>query len=239
MISSRSDVKFREGFVPSDSYYSNELHVSPGLSPQEPVLELRPGREMAASISLSGNRLSVGREIVRLFLYGFVIMIIGGAAFASQYGDDNTREVLGILQSALRGFSPDLGAYQSARVSERVSTRSDQAATEQASAKEARSSQFPPIVAGAGGPSQIQQQLETIASQLAAVKGLAEQLAVSQKKMAEDVAALEPAKENGGQKVWWLYQTSAFSAAPHKSPKKSAPSDAKTGVTAGPRPQTP
>jgi hypothetical protein len=56
-----------------------------------------------------------------------------------------------------------------------------------------------------------------MASQLAIVRGLAEQLTVSQKKMAQDIAALETAKENLSQKMWWLYQSSAFDAPPSQA----------------------
>jgi len=80
-----------------------------------------------------------------------------------------------------------------------------------------------------------------MASQLAIVRGLAEQLTVSQKKMAQDIAALETAKENLSQKMWWLSQSSAFDAPPHKSVKKTVPSTAKSSPVPIPttRTQTP
>ena len=99
MVSSQSEVKYGEGYDPSDNY-SNELHVSPDLAPLEPLLEVRPGRGRTRKVSPSGNRRSVGREVLRLFVYGLIIITIGGAAFASQYGDDNIKETLGILQSS-------------------------------------------------------------------------------------------------------------------------------------------
>ena len=90
MVSSQSDVKYREGCDPSDNY-SNELHVSPDLAPLEPLLEGPPGRRRTRRGGPSGNRRSVGREVLRLFVYGLIIMTIGGAAFASQYGDENSK----------------------------------------------------------------------------------------------------------------------------------------------------
>ena len=241
MVSSQSEVKYREGYDPSDNY-SNELHVSPDLAPLEPLLEVRPGRGRTRRVSPSGNRRSVGREVLRLFVYGLIITTIGGAAFASQYGGDNIKETLGILQSSVSGLSPFLGANPSARALEGFSKSSDQVSTQdKISAKEARFIQSTPVSVTAGSSPQIQQQLETMASQLAIVRGLAEQLTVSQKKMAQDIAALETAKENLSQKMWWLYQSSAFDAPPHKSVKKTVPSTAKSSPVPIPttRPQTP
>jgi hypothetical protein len=59
--------------------------------------------------------------------------------------------------------------------------------------------------------------------------------------MAQDIATLETAKESLGQKMWWLNQSSAFDAPPHKSVKKTAPATAKSSPVPVPatRPQTP
>ena len=228
MVSVQSDVKYRAGCDPSDNY-SNELHVSPDLAPLDPLLERPPGKGRTRRLRPSGNRRSVGREVLRLFVYGLIIMTIGGAAFASQYGDDNIKEMLGILQRSVSGLSPVLGANPSARALEGFSKSSDQVSTQdKISAKEARFIQSTPVPVTAGSAPQSQQQLETMASEIAIVRVLAEQLAVSQKKMAQDIAALETGKENPSQKMWWLYQSSAFDAPPHKSVKKTVPSAAKS-----------
>jgi hypothetical protein len=241
MVSSQSDVKYREGYAPSENY-SNELHVSPDLAPLEPLLELRRGRRRTRRDGPSANRRSVGREGLRLFVYGLIIIAIGGAAFASQYGDDNIKETLGILQNSVSGFSSILGTNPSARVLEGLSKSSDQVSTQdKIAAKEARFIQSTPVSVTAGLSPQIQQQLVTMAGELAIVRGLAEQLTVSQKKMAQDIATLETAKENLSQKMWWLYQSSAFDAPSHKSVKKALPSSAKASPPPIPttRPQTP
>ena len=93
-----------------------------------------------------------------------------------------------------------------------------------------------PVSVTAGSSPQIQQQLETMTTELAAVRGLAEQIAVSQKKMSQDIAALETT--NLSQKTWWLYQSSAFDAPPQKSVKKIAPSPAKSSPGPAPVPTT-
>jgi hypothetical protein len=241
MVSSRSDVKYREGHDPSDNY-SNERHVSPELAPLEPLLDVRPGRGSTRTVGRPSNRRSVGREVLRLFVHGLIIATIGGAAFASQYGNDNIKEALGSLQRSVSGLLPDLGANPSARVLEGFSKNSDQISTpDKISAKEVRFIQSPPGSVTAGSSPQIQQQLETMAGELAVVRGLVEQLTVSQKKMAQDMAAAETAKENLSQKTWWLYQSSAFDAPAQKSVKKTAPSTAKPSPVPIPsaRPQAP
>jgi hypothetical protein len=233
MVSSQSDTQYRESYDTSDRY-SNGLHVSPDLAPLEPLLEVRPGKAKTRRVSPSGNKRSVGAEILRLFVCGLIIAAIGGAAFAVQYGDDSIREALGFLQSSVSGLSPDLGANPSARVVDGFSKTSDQMSAQDGIS--ARKASVAP-----GSSPQVQQQLETMASELAIVRGLAEQLTVLQKKMAQDIAGLETAKENLGQKTWWLYQSSAFDAPPHKTAKKIAPSTAKSSPAPIPttRPQTP
>jgi hypothetical protein len=109
-------------------------------------------------------------------------------------------------------------------------------------AKDARFTQSSPVSVTAGSSAQIQQQLESMAGELAIVRGLAEQLMVSQKKMTQDIAALETAKESLSQKMWWLYQSSTLDAPPHKSVKKPvASTTAKPPPAPNPaaRPQTP
>jgi hypothetical protein len=241
MVSSRSDIKYRERYDPSDNY-SNERHVSPDLAPLEPLLEVRPDKGGTRRVSPPSKRRSGGREVLRLFVHGLIIATIGGAAFASQYGDDNIKETLKILQRSVSGLSPDLGANPSAGSLEGFSKSSDQISTQdKMSAKEVRFIQSPPGSVTAGSSPQFQQQFETMAGELAIVRGLVEQLAVSQEKMAQDMAASETAKENLSQKTWWLYQSSAFDAPAQKSVKKTAPSTAKPSPVPIPstRPQAP
>jgi hypothetical protein len=253
MISSQSDARYREEYAPSGNY-PNELHSSPDLAPLEELLEVRPGvsRSKARRVSPSGNRRSIGSEVLRLFVFGLIIATIGGAAFASQYGDDNIKETLGILQSSVSALLPEVDTSPSATIpegssksSDRVSPQ-DKTSAENTSAKETRFTQSSPASVTAASPPQVQQQLAAMAGELAIVRGLAEQLTASQKKMAQDIAALETAKENLSQKMWWLYQSSAFDAPPHKTAKKTVPATAVPATAKSPpvpnpapHPQTP
>ena len=75
MISSQSRVQYREGYEPSDNY-ADEVHFSPDLDPMEPSFEAHPR-------GTSGNKRSLGRELLRLVVYGLAIITVSGAAFAS------------------------------------------------------------------------------------------------------------------------------------------------------------
>ena len=101
MISSQSRAQYREGYEPSDNY-ADEVHFSPDLDPMEPSFEAHPR-------GTSGNKRSLGRELLRLVVYGLVIITVSGAAFASQYGDDRTIQTLRTLKRAVSGLSPGLG----------------------------------------------------------------------------------------------------------------------------------
>ena len=248
MVASQSDVRYREGYAASGNY-SNEIHASPELAPLEELLEVRPGtgRRRARAVSPPGNRRSIATEILRFFVYGLIIATIGGAAFAAQYGDDNIKETLGILQSSVSALLPEVGTSPAVAIpdgfsknSDRVSPQ-DKTSTENTSAKDTRFTQSSPASVTAASSPQVQQQLATMAGELAIVRGLAEQLTVSQKKMAQDIAALETAKDNLSQKMWWLYQSSAFNAPPHKTVKKTVPATAKSSPVPNPaaHPQTP
>jgi hypothetical protein len=243
MISSQSDVRYREEHAPSGNY-PNELHSSPDLAPLEELLEVRPGvgRSRARRVGPSGNRRSIGSEVLRLFVFGLIIATVGGAAFASQYGDDNIKETLGILQSSVSALLPEVGTSPSAAIPEGSSKNSDRVSPQdKTSAENTRLAQSSPASVTAASSPQVQQQLATMAGELAIVRGLAEQLTVSQKKMAQDIAALETAKDNLSQKMWWLYQSSAFNAQPHKTVKKTVPATAKSSPVPNPapHPQTP
>ena len=101
MISSQSRVQYREGYEPSDNY-ADEVRFSPDLDPMEPSFEAHPR-------GTSGNKRSLGRELLRLVGYRLVIITVSGAAFASQYGDDRTIQTLRTLKTAVSGLSPGLG----------------------------------------------------------------------------------------------------------------------------------
>ena len=209
MISSQSRVQYREGYEPSDNY-ADEVHFSPDLDPMEPSFEAHPP-------GTSGNKRSFGRELLRLVVYGLVINTISGAAFASQYGDDQTIQTLRTLKRAASGLSPGLGIKPPEGVPKSLHQVTPQ---ETARVKDAGVMQSTPAQVTAESPHQVRQQLETIASDLATVRSLVEQLTASQKQMALDIASMETGKDNFSQRTWWLSQSAAFHSATSKSQQK-------------------
>ena len=223
MISSHSRVQYREGYDPSDDY-ADEVHFSPDLQLVEPSFEVHPR-------GTSGNKRSFKRELLRLVVYGLVIITISGAAFASQYGDDQTIQTLRTLKRAVSGLSPGLGI----KSSEGASKSSHQVTLQEAAlVKDAGVMQSSPAQLAAESPHQVRQQLETIASDLATVRSLVEQLTASQKQMALDIAAKETSKDNFSQRTWWLSQSAAFHSAPSKSQQKSVRSSPSPAASARP-----
>ena len=218
MISSQSRVQYREGYEPSDNY-EDEVHFSPDLDPTEPSFEAHPR-------GTSGNKRSLGRELLRLVVYGLVIITISGAAFASQYGDDQTIQTLRTLKRAVSGLSPGLGIKPPEGVPKSLHQVTPQ---ETALVKEAGVMQSTAAQVTAESPHQVRQQLETIANDLATVRSLVEQLTASQKQMALDIASMETGKDNFSQRTWWLSQSADFHSATSKSQQKivrSSPSPA-------------
>ena len=210
MVSSQSDVQYREGYDSSDNY-ANGLHVSPDLAPLEASFEVRPGRARIRRVSPSGNRRPVGREVLRLIVYGLIIMTIGGAAFASQYGNDKIKEALGTLQRSVSGLSPALGANPSARRLEGVSKSSDQVSTQdKLPPKEARFIQSIPVSVAAASSAPIQQQPQTMASDLAIVEGPGEAALCLTEEDGTRHRGFGSCQTDLSQKVWWLYQSSGF-----------------------------
>jgi hypothetical protein len=151
MISSQSRVQYREGYEPSDNY-ADEAHFSPDLDPMEPSFEAHPP-------GTSGNKRSLGRELLRLVVYGLVIITISGAAFASQYGDDQTIQTLRTLKRAVSGLSPGLGIKPPEGVPKSLHQVTPQ---ETARVKDAGVMQSTPAQVTAESPHQVRQQLETL-----------------------------------------------------------------------------
>jgi hypothetical protein len=84
---------------------------------------------------------------------------------------------------------------------------------------------------------QVQQQLETIASNLATARSLVEQLTASQKQMALDIASMETSKDNFSQRTWRLSQSAAFHSAISKSQQKIVRSSPSPVTSARPKAQ--
>ena len=142
----------------------------------------------------SGNKRSLGRELLRLAI-----------------------QTLRTLKTAVSGLSPGLGIKPPEGAPKSLHQVTPQ---ETALVKDAGVMQSTPAQVTAEFPHQVRQQLETIASDLATVRSLVEQLTASQKQMALDIASMETGKDNFSQRTWWLSRIGSFSLSDKQEPTK-------------------
>jgi hypothetical protein len=174
------------------------------------------------SPTISRGKRSVGRRVFRTFAYGFIIVIIVGAALAWGSGDDKTKEMVRSWGSSLSLLSPVLGTGSPAASAavHPVSKTSEQASF------------------AAGSFPDTRHQLEIMVSDIADVRRILEQLAAKQEQMAKDVAALQATKQNVSEKKSSPAQSSSIVAPPTNIHSEAAmlPTSVRLPI---PRPQKP
>ncbi len=199
----------------------NEYHFSPGVAPVEPSISGHPRQASFEKAEISRWR-SVGRRVFRTFTYGVIIIVTVGAALAWQSSDDKTRDMVRAWGISLIQLLSVLGAK---------SPIASDAATEQASKTSQQAS-----VAAESSP-EAQHQLQTMVSDLAMVRRIVEQLAAKQEQMAQDIATLQAATQNVGEKKSTVPQSAAVP--PRKNIRSEAAVQPFSVPIPIPRPQTP
>ena len=152
------------------------IHAPSGTSPEPSIAPQR------ANIKEAGSRASVERRAFRTAIRGAIIVIAVAAGW-QVYRDDQTKDLLKAWgHSLLNRSSAVLGTTQpgSEIVAEPGSKLSDQAVTPSA----------PTSIAIREFP-QLQQQLQTIVSDLGALQRIVEQVASKQEQISRDVATLQ------------------------------------------------
>jgi hypothetical protein len=210
----------------TDSSYEGGLHFSPGLAPTEEEYETGLRRETRLR-GASPKRRSLGREILRIALFGFVIASISAAALASQYGAPETIQALKAIKKTVNHLSLELGMAPSVTTASRSASPRSQLPRQDPS-----ESTLPTATAA----HHVQGQLDTIASDVASVKGMLEQLANSQKQMAVQIAAVKATSDASSERTWWLTQSAAYNPPPSKSPHKVARTSTAPSPAADARP---
>jgi hypothetical protein len=180
-----------------------EYHISPSIAAGDPMLELN-GR--AAAI----RRRSFARRVTRTFAFGLVAIAMIGGAYGWEYGDDSTKEALKGVVDTLTTLpsvlvpAPDNAAGNSRGVG------SELAAVQDASGLQA--------TAGKPSPSaELQQRLETMSADIAAVQRTVEKLAARQELMTQDVVALQSAQKSVAQKLSALTPPVPSTPPPHRN----------------------
>jgi hypothetical protein len=227
MVSAPSQVRYPEGHRPSDP---NEFHFSPGLAEEEPSIDGHRRQRYFGSGGFSRHRPSVGRQVFRAFAWGLIIVAIAGIPMAWQFSDDNTKDMVTAWAKA-GGLSPSklppvLGTKSPPPAAETMSKTLDRAPTQEASDLAARFAPAAPQSVEPRPSAELPHQLEAVASDLAVVRRLVEQLAAKQDQMAQELTTLQTTQLSISQKLSQAPETTAVHVPPHKNGPKPSPAGA-------------
>ena len=218
MVSSHSQVRHPERHGPSGP---NEFHFSPGLAAAEPTIDMPRCQAGFGSGGLTRTRSRAGREAFRAIAYGLIIITVAGVPLAWQFSDDNTKDMVRGWGISPAGLSSILGAKSFPVAAQTVSKIPDRASTQDTSGPQAaRVTQAAPSPVAAGPPPEMPHQFETIMSDLVVVHRLLEQLASKQDQMAQELAALQVARQSVSQKSSADPKSTVVHVPPHKNAPK-------------------
>jgi len=203
-ISALRKMLLQDPRIGRDDTAPKEFHDAPSISPAEPSIELNPQQAILQGDGISSDRPSVGRRVFHTVAHDFIVIIMVGAVFfLLSFGDDKKKDIvsawdlsLSWLSSVLRTNSSQVSDVAAEPVSktaaEPVSETSDQKSSQNtALVPEAPSIQSAPVSVATELSSESQHQLEMMASDLAVVRHVVEQLAARQDQMARDIATLQ------------------------------------------------
>jgi hypothetical protein len=211
-ISALREMLLQDPRIGRDYTAPKEFHDAPSISPAEPSIELNPQQAILQGDGISSDRPSVGRRVFHTVAHDFIVIIMVGAVFCLlSFGDDKKKDIvsawdlsLSWLSSVLRTNSSQVSDVAAEPVSktaaepvsktaaEPVSETSDQKSSQNtALVPEAPSIQSAPVSVATGLSSESQHQLGMMASDLAIVRHVVEQLAARQDQMARDIATLQ------------------------------------------------
>jgi hypothetical protein len=182
--------------IPSDS---------PSIAPVAPSIDPNPQQPTAQISEVSNDGPSVAKRLFRTGAYGFIITVIVGTAFVWQSSDETTKEMAkGWVNSLV--WSSSLQNHNlppaSDVASEAVSTTSDQPLMgNTVILPTASASQPTPTSTATESLPDLKKQFEAIASDLAIVRRIVEQVAARQDQMARDIATLQADEQNVRQKI--------------------------------------
>jgi hypothetical protein len=219
-ISALREMLLQDPRIGRDDTAPKKFHHAPSISPVEPSIELNLQQAILQGDGISSDRPSVGRRVFYTVAHDFIVIIMVGAVFfLLSFGDDKKKDIvsawdhsLNWLSSVLRTDSSQVSDVAAEPVSktaaepvsktaaepvsktaaEPVSETSDQMSSQNtALVPEAPSIQSAPVSVATGLSSESQHQLEMMASDLAIVRHVVEQLAARQDQMARDIATLQ------------------------------------------------
>jgi outer membrane murein-binding lipoprotein Lpp len=171
-----------------------EIHCAPSITPVTPSIEPKPQQASLQSDGISSDRPSVGKRAFRSVALGFIVIAVGGAAFAlSSYESDKKKDIARAWDVSRSWLSSVLHINSSQGsgsdpVAASISKPSDKAPLQSTAALPAVPSIAPapaPGIAPAPAPlateptvsQQAQQQLKSMASDLVNLRRVVDQLA--------------------------------------------------------------
>jgi hypothetical protein len=195
-----------------DDRSRKNFHPAPSITPAEPSLDPNPQQASLQKDRISNDKPSVGWRVFLTVARGFIVIAMVGAAFALlSYGDDKQRDLVRARDLSLNWLSSVLrsDSYQgSDGAAEPVSKPSGQtpspSTTLPPGAPSIQSAQAP---AATESSPDLQHQFETMASDVAVVRRLIEQLSARDDQMARDIATMQAAEQNVSQKLLSLPQS--------------------------------
>ena len=218
------------------SYFSPSVPEPSVDSPSGTSPESSIDPNQRANIQEVGGRSSVGRRIFRTVVSGLIIAVAVGAGW-QVYRGDQTKELLKTWgHSSLIWMSAVLGTSKrgSELATEPDSKLSDHAVTPSTTSITVKESP------------ELQQQLQNVVSDLAALQRLVEQVASKQEQVASkqeqisrDMTTLQAAEQNLSAKISSLTQPAAVRLAPRRSVAKLVHSEAPKQPTAVSQPVQP
>jgi hypothetical protein len=178
---------------------------SPSIAPDAPSIAPSPQQPNSRSEEVSRNRPSVAKRLFRTGVYGFIITVFVGAAFVWQSSDGTTKDMAKRWVNSLVWSSPLLPNNlppKSDVATDAVSTTSDQPPSgTTVILPTASASQPTPTSTATEASPDLKKQLEAMASDLAIVRRIVEQVAARQDQMARDIATLQADEQDVRQKI--------------------------------------
>ena len=178
---------------------ADRLHAyRPTMSPE---LSMSPN-ERASMTPIASNKRPIATRIFRTIVYGVIVALLVFVGWQA-YRDEGTKEAISAWWRSSAAWLSFLDHQSpiSAKGGTAIGSRSSDRAGAAVSSSSAEATE-------AGNFShEIQQQLQTIASDLAIVRRTVEQLASKQEQMAQEIASLQAAQQNASKTVSSIAQS--------------------------------
>ena len=227
-----------------DDTAPTEIQHAPSIAPVTPYIEPKPQQANLQSDGIASDRPSVAKRAFRSVALGFVVIAMGGAAFALlSYEGDKKQDVVRAWDLSLNWVSSVLhanssqGAKGSDVAAESISQPLDKAPSQNTAVLPATPGlAVAPASVAVGSSSELQYQFKSVASDVADLRRLIDQLGgrvdrlaarvdqllAKQDQMERDIATVQAAQQNISQKIASLSQPTTVRI-PRKKVVRTAP----------------